>query len=45
MTSYLRGPDGVLVLEAYADQTAVQGSPAPTTREAVNAGQEPDHAP
>ena len=44
MTSYLRGPEGALQLEAYADATAVEDSSTPTTREAVNAGQEADHA-
>jgi broad specificity phosphatase PhoE len=44
MTSYLRGPDGALELESYADPTATQDSSTPTTREAVNAGQEADRA-
>ena len=44
MTSYLRGPDGTLELESYADPTAVEDSSTPTTREAVNAGQEADRA-
>ena len=44
MTSYLRGPEGALELEAYADPTAVEESPTQTTHEAVNAGQEADHA-
>ena len=44
MTSYLRGPDGALELESYADATAVQDSATPTTRESMHAGKETDHA-
>jgi len=44
MTSYLRGAEGALELEAYADPTAVEDSSSPTTREAANAGKEADRA-
>jgi broad specificity phosphatase PhoE len=44
MTSYLRGPDGALELESYADASAVQDSATPTTRESMHAGKETDHA-